>query len=211
MTIRTKMLASVTAITIAAASGSALAQNVDEQLANDLQRYGYDVSAMELSTSDAAELRNIVYSDRSRAAKERQVQQILAEKDWPGFAFANMDVRSYDAQVIENRLMTYGIEVEGENLSPAQISEIRAVFGGQEPWNQKKRQIQQVLSDTDFVNYEGVGMLRDQLEPQLDALGIDADLAALTDGQVVEIQSILTGLDDTAAAKRRVQEIINMG
>ena len=122
-------------------------QDADTVVASELRTYGYDVDPANLTAEQTAELKGIMESEESMAAKRSEIEVVLGDTEYEGIEIDfEPQVEAGLATMLKSELADMGVEVDVDTLSPAQMAEIKAVLESEDSSSDKERAITSIIN-----------------------------------------------------------------
>ena len=112
-----------------------------------MRTYGYDVDPANLTAEQTAELKGIMESEESMAAKRSEIEVVLGDTEYEGIEIDfEPQVEAGLATMLKSELADMGVEVDVDTLSPAQMAEIKAVLESEDSSSDKERAITSIIN-----------------------------------------------------------------
>ena len=211
----------LTTALVAFTAGSAMAQDESQlrtAVANEFTTMGLDIDASTLTNAQLSEI--YLLTNSTDMGKRQKIEAALSGMGLMADEDVAMEVSNSQLRnSVRNSFNAMGIEGDADTLSDAEVAEIYLMVNSAEMGDATESQIQEALAgmaggSTDSAEERMImvtmpqSQLRLSVANKLQAMGIEADVNALSQTQLAQIK-LLVGDSTDNNVKAQVEAIVN--
>ncbi len=200
---------SAAALSLSLASGPSMAQTaqLSDSAMSGMSQLGIDTTGVDVSAEQAAQIENVLGSSDNDEIKVGRIQQILGNEATATGRLGTDQLRSS----VSSDMAALGMDTEMvPMLQVEQLAAIENVTGAGSSTSddQKRSQIETIIGST-TPGAGAMGAGDDATMADIANLGIDTTtIGTLSDAQITQIQTVMSGTDSDIEKRRRVEQII---